>query len=184
MPNSKYNETLLTQEKIFSGKILNLTVDEIRLPNGGTSVREVVHHNGGASVVAINDKNEIAIVRQFRYAIGRETIEIPAGKIEPGEPPIETAKRELEEEAACIAGSIQPFGQIVPTCAYCTEIIYIFLAKDLQPAKQNLDEDEFVDVEWMPLDTAAQLVLDGTIQDSKTVSGILRAKLLKDRGEL
>lgn len=177
-------ETMLSREEIFNGAIIRVTKDIIRLPNGKTSAREVVHHGGGAAVVAVNDKDEVAMVRQFRYALGREMLEIPAGKIEPGEAPLTTAMRELEEEAACTAAHFAPLGQVVPTCGYCNEIIYLFYAKGLAPSRQNLDPDEFVTVEWMPLQEATALVLSGEIDDSKTAAALLKVKILRDKGEL
>lgn len=179
-----YTEKQLSSEKIFEGKVFDITKDEIQLVNGNTALREVVHHNGGASVVAINEKGEVALVRQFRYAAGREMVEIPAGKIEPGEDPKNTAIRELEEEAGVKAEKITDFGQVLPTCAYCTEIIYIYLATGLTPAKQNLDEDEFLDVFWLQLEEAVEMVMDGRIDDAKTVSGLLRAWKLRQSGEI
>ncbi|MDL2324109.1 NUDIX hydrolase [Ruminococcaceae bacterium OttesenSCG-928-A16] len=181
---TKHIETKLTSETIFEGRVVRLTVDTVTLENGNTSTREIVHHGGGAAVVALNKKGEVALVRQYRYALGKELIEIPAGKIEPGEPPRETALRELEEEAACVAGTLVDFGSVIPTCGYCTEVIYLYLATGLQPSVQKLDEDEFVDFFWMPLDEAASLVLNGTITDSKTAYGLLKAKMMKDTGQI
>lgn len=180
----RHFETQLDSKTIFEGRIVRLTVDTVELENGRTSTREVVHHGGGAAVVALNGSGEVALVRQFRYALGQELIEIPAGKIEPGEPPRQTALRELEEETGFIAANLQEFGSVIPTCGYCTEIIYLYLAIGLSASAQRLDEDEFVDVFWMPLDEAAQLALDGKITDSKTVAGLLRAKMMKDAGQI
>ena len=170
-------EETITSEELFKGRIISVRRDTVRLPNGHTSTREVVHHNGGAGIVALNDKGEVALVRQFRYAVGQVLYEIPAGKIEPGEPPIETARRELGEEAGLTADSLTEFGQIIPTCGYCDEIIYLFLATGLHETHQNLDEDEFVEPLWLPLAEAKQMVLNGEITDSKTVVGLLRACL-------
>lgn len=177
-------EKMISSETVFEGKIISVTVDTVELKNHATAKREVVHHHGGAGVVAINDKGEIVLVRQYRYALGKELIEIPAGKIEKGEDPKEAAYRELEEEAACRAGYFEAFDSIIPTCGYCDEIIYLFLAKDLTETKQNLDEDEFVDFFWIPLDEAFSMVMSGEITDSKTAVGILKAKALKDSGKL
>ena len=177
-------ENKLTSKEIYKGKVISLTLDEVELQNGNHAQREVVHHNGGACVVAINEKNEIALVQQYRYAIGKIFTEIPAGKIEPGEPPLLTATRELEEEAAVTAKKIIPFGTVIPTCAYCTETIYLHLATGLSPSKQNLDPDEFVDVFWLPLEEAVELVMSGEIDDSKSAVGILKAWNLHQKGIL
>lgn len=177
-------EKKISSQTIFEGKVITITVDTVELENHATAKREVVHHGGGAGVVAINEKGEIVLVRQYRYALGRELIEIPAGKIEKGEDPKDAAYRELEEEAACKAGSFEAFDSIIPTCGYCNEIIYLFLAKDLTETQQNLDEDEFVSYFWIPLEEAFQMVMSGQITDSKTVVGILKAKALKNSGKL
>lgn len=177
-------EEKISSETLFEGKVIRLTVDTVELENGNTSTREIVHHNGGAGIVALNEKGEVALVRQFRYAVGRELVEIPAGKVEPGENPLHTAQRELEEETGYKAAHFKEFGQALPTVGYCTETIYIYLAWGLTFTQQHLDADEFVDVFWLPLADAVRMVLDGQITDSKTVSGLLRAKLLQDEGKL
>lgn len=177
-------EKKISGDTVFEGKVFTVTVDKVALENGHTSLREVVHHSGGAAIVALNEKNEVALVRQFRYALGRELIEIPAGKIEPGEPPMETAIRELREEIGCATNSIRAFGSIIPTCGYCSETIYLFCATNLQFLGQRLDNDEFLDVFWLPLEEAAALALQGEITDGKTVAGLLRAKELLASGRL
>lgn len=180
----KHYEENVSSKAVFEGRVFTITVDEARLQNGKIATREVVHHNGGAAVVAIDANKNVALVRQFRYAIGRETLELPAGKIEPNEDPKLAAYRELGEEAGLEASHFTDFGKIVPTCAYDTEVIYLYLATGLRPVPTNLDEDEFVSVAWMPFEEAVGLVMDGTIVDAKTVSGLLRAKLLLDADAL
>jgi ADP-ribose pyrophosphatase len=177
-------EQTLSSKTLFTGRVFTVTADEARLENGRTARREVVHHTGGAAVVALNEKAEVALVRQFRYAVGRELVEIPAGKIEPGEPHAVTARRELGEEAGLTAGRFVPFGSILPTCAYCTERIYLYLATHLNRVPAHPDEDEFVTLFWLPLSQAVEWVMDGRIDDAKTVSGLLRAKALLDAGQL
>lgn len=179
-----HNEAKLSSETIFTGRVFTVTLDEARLENGRTARREVVHHNGGAAVVALSAKAEVALVRQYRYAVGQELIEIPAGKIEPGENPRDCAYRELGEEAGLTAAHFDDFGVILPTCAYCTEHIYIYLATGLGETAQHLDADEFVSVLWLPLDEAVEMVMDGRIIDAKTVSGLLRAKRMLDAGKI
>lgn len=175
-------EKRLSRETIFTGHVISVTVDAVELENGYTSTREVVHHHGGAGVAALNEAGEIYLVRQYRYALDRELIEIPAGKLEPGEDPFETAKRELGEEAGLVADEYRDLGFIIPTCGYCTEIIYLYAAKGLAPVRQHLDPDEFLSVFTMPLDEAVQRVLSGEITDSKTVAAILKVKALRDAG--
>lgn len=175
-------EKQLSSKTIFEGRVISVTLDSVELENGNTSTREVVHHHGGAGVAALNDKGEIYLVRQYRYALDRELIEIPAGKLEKGEDPFETAKRELGEEAGLAAAEYRDLGYVIPTCGYCSEIIYPYAAKGLSPVRQHLDPDEFLSVFTLPLDEAAGLVLSGEITDSKTVAAILKLKLLRDAG--
>ncbi len=175
-------EKQLASETVFEGKVIRVTVDTVELENNATSTREVVHHGGGAGVLAIDENQEIYLVKQFRYALGKELIEIPAGKLEPGEDPFETAKRELAEEAGIVANGYKDLGTVIPTCGYCNEIIYLYAAKDLSFTQQSPDEDEFVSVFKIPLDEAVQMVLNAQINDSKTVSAILQLKLLIDAG--
>lgn len=175
-------EKRLSRETIFTGHVISVTVDAVELENGNTSTREVVHHHGGAGVAALNEAGEIYLVRQYRYALNRELIEIPAGKLEPGEDPFEAAKRELGEEAGLAAAEYRDLGYIIPTCGYCSEIIYLYAAKDLSPVGQHLDPDEFLSVYTAPLDEAARQVLSGEITDSKTVAAILKLKALRDAG--
>lgn len=180
-----YKENKIDSELVFKGKVITVTKDTVKIENGNIATREVVHHNGGSSIVAINKNCEIALVKQYRYALDKVLIEIPAGKIEIGESPYSTALRELEEEAGLKANNLIEFGSVIPTCGYCTEIIYIYLATNLEDiGTQNLDEDEFVEPFWIPLKQAVDLVLSGEITDSKTVSGILRAYAGINSGEI
>lgn len=176
-------EKQLSSAEIFTGRVISVTLDTVELENGSTGIREVVHHHGGAGVAALNEQDEIYLVRQYRYALDRELIEIPAGKLEPEEDPFETAKRELGEEAGLRAAEYRDLGYIIPTCGYCSEIIYLYAAKDLSPVSQHLDADEFLSVFTMPLGEAVRLVLSGEITDSKTVAAILKLKALRDAGE-
>ncbi len=168
-------EETLTSEDIYKGKVFSVTRDTARLQNDNVVLREVVHHPGGAGVVALDEAGKVALVRQFRYAQQREMWEIPAGKLEKGEPPAHAARRELEEEVGCTADHWRDFGRLAPTPAYCTEVIYLYLATGLHKSRQNLDDDEFLTVEWVPLAEAVRMVMDGRIIDAKSVAGLLRA---------
>ena len=165
----------------YKGKVIDLALDTVRLENGRTATREVVIHHGGACVLAFNEKDEIALVRQFRYAAGRELLELPAGKLEAGENPLQAIEREIVEEIGYQALDMKPFGQIIPTCAYCTEIIYIHRAEQLLKAEQKLDADEFLDVLWLPFAKALEMVLAGEITDAKTCYAILKETALRGR---
>ena len=176
-------EKQIDSKLIYDGRVIKVTFDTVELENGNTSTREVVHHHGGAAVAALNDNGEIYLVKQFRYALGTELIEIPAGKLEKDENPFEAAKRELGEEAGLVAAQYKDLGYIIPTCGYDNELIYLYAAKGLSKVPQHLDADEFVSVFTMKLDDAVDKVMSGEITDSKTVSAILKLKLLKERGE-
>lgn len=176
-------ETKQSSETLFEGRVIRLTKDTVVLENGSVSTREVVHHNGGAAVIALNAQDEVYLVRQYRYAVQQELLEIPAGKLDKGENPFEAAKRELLEEAGITANQFYDLGAIIPTCGYCNEKIFLYAAKDITVKTQNLDPDEFVSVVVMPFEQAVAKVLCGEITDSKTVAAILKLKLLKEKNE-
>lgn len=167
-------EKTLSQKTIFNGRIINLRVDEIELPNGEKSTREVIEHNGGACIVALTDEDEVLLVKQYRYAYGKVVTEIPAGKIEKGEDPMDCASRELVEETGYSAKKIELLGEIYPSPGYCGEVIYIYKASELTKGNQHLDDDEFLDVIKIPLKEAYDMIVRGEICDSKTITGILR----------
>ena len=176
-----HTETMLESKEIFAGRVIRVTYDTVRLENGNTSTREVVHHHGGACILPVDEAGNVYLVRQFRYAIGEEIWELPAGKLEAGEDPFEAAKRELGEECGLTADHFENLGVVYPTVGYDSERIYIWAATGLHPAAQHLDEDEFLDVVKMPLEKALALVLDGTIRDSKTQVGLMKYALLRGK---
>lgn len=175
-------ETPVKQEILYTGRIIRLRRDEILLPDGKPATREVIEHPGGVGVVPLTERGEVLLVRQFRYPYGEETLEIPAGKRDPGEDPFETGKRELREETGATAATYRELGQLYPTPGYCGEIIYMYAAKDLSFGETDPDEDEFLQVVKMPLETAVEKVLSGEIKDSKTQAALLKCKILRDRG--
>ena len=176
-----HTETMLESKEIFAGRVIRVTYDTVRLENGNTSTREVVHHHGGACILPVDEAGNVYLVRQFRYAIGEEIWELPAGKLEAGEDPFEAAKRELGEECGLTADHFTDLGVVYPTVGYDSERIYIWAATGLHPAAQHLDEDESLDVVKMPLEKALALVLDGTIRDSKTQVGLMKYALLRGK---
>lgn len=178
--NMHLAEKTLEVEKIYDGKILELTREKALLENGETAYREVVHHSGGVCVAALTDKNEVLMVRQFRYPFKEVLLEVPAGKREKGEEPIECGIRELKEECGAQAEEFIPLGRLYPTVAYDTEIIYMFLARGLSFGEQDLDDDEFLEVERIPLDEACEMVMRDEIPDSKTQIALLKAKRFID----
>lgn len=174
-------ERTLQSREIFSGKILRLTLDTVELENGKEARREVVHHHGGAAVIPMTETGEVYLVRQYRYAMGQELLEIPAGKLEAGEDPLPAARRELLEECGLLADHMTDLQPIYPSVGYDSEVIHMYLATGLHPARQHLDEDEFLDVCRVPLDQAVAWIQQGEIRDGKTVAGLLKVKLLLEK---
>ena len=177
-------EKKLASEPLYQGKILALRRDTVELEDGRTALREIVEHHGGVAVVALDQADNLLFVRQFRYAVGEELLELPAGKLEKGEDPAACGRRELEEECGCVCDTFVPLAKMYPTCAYDTEIIHIFYAAGLHPAKQHLDEGEFLTVERIPWRQAVQMVLDGKIPDGKTQLGILKFRAMREAGRI
>lgn len=167
-------EKTIKENLIYDGKILKLFCDEVELENNKTSKREYVNHNGGASIVAVDDEDNIYLVEQFRYAYRENILEIPAGKLEKGEEAIECARRELFEEIGGTCESLELLSKIYPTPGYSNEPLYVYLAKGLKIGENHLDDGEFLNVVKMPFKKALELVMDNTIKDSKTVIGILK----------
>lgn len=168
-------EKTIASECVYKGKIFEVTKDKALLENGSEVQRDVVHHHGGVTVIPLTENEEILMVRQYRYPHHKVMLEIPAGKLEPGEKHYDCGKRELLEETGCTCKNYEYLGEIVPTPAYVTEIIHLYLASGLEYSEQNLDDDEFLDVEKVPLEKAVEMVLNGEITDSKTQIGVLRA---------
>lgn len=168
-------EKKISSQTVYEGPIFTITHDTVELENGDTSIRDVLHHNGGVCVIPITDDNEIYLVKQFRYPFSTVTREVPAGKLEKGEDHSECGKRELLEETGCTCTEYIYLGEMLPTPAYDSEITHMYLARGLSFDKQHLDPGEFLDVEKLPLTEAVQLVMDGKIRDGKTQIVILKA---------
>lgn len=176
-------ETTLSEESIFDGKIVRLRKLNVRLPGGKLATREVVRHVGGAAVLAINDKGEACMVRQYRAALGRVLLEIPAGKLDAvGANPLEAARRELSEETGLLAADWTKLAAIYPTVGYCDELISIYLARGLSQGDTHPDDDEVLDILWMPFSTLRQMARDGQIEDGKTLVAVLAAPHLLGEG--
>lgn len=166
----------LKRELKCEGAITKYYKDTVLLPNGNTAVWDFVGHNGAAAVVPVLEDGRLLMVTQYRNALDRFTLEIPAGGLNPGEPTIDAAARELKEETGYSYGSIEPLITIRTTVAFCNEKIDIYLARNLQKGQQHLDEDEFVNVKAYELAELETMIYDGTIQDSKTIAAILAYK--------
>lgn len=172
-------ESTLSTVRHFEGRILNLRVDTVQLPNGNTSTREVVEHKGGVCIAALTDERELLFVRQYRHPYGKILLELPAGKLDSKEENrLSAAIRELREETGATAKNIQFLGELYPSPGYCDEILTLYLATDLSFGDADPDEDEFLQVERIPLDKAVEMVLKGEIPDAKTQTLVLKVAAL------
>lgn len=170
----KYEEKTISTKTIFEGKIIKVRVDDVLLPNGETSKREIVEHPGAVAVLAVTDQNKIVLVEQYRKALEKSIIEIPAGKIEKNEDPMITAKRELEEETGYEAKEMNFLMSYYTSPGFADEIIYLYEAKGLRKLDnpEAGDEDEFVDVLEVSIEEALQLIKEQRIHDAKTIQAI------------
>ena len=166
--------TIEKRSTYFRGRVITVTVDDVILPNGHRTQLELVHHPGGAAVVAIDAQERVCLLRQYRHAAGGWLWELPAGKLEPDEPPLVTAQRELVEEAGVSARHWASLGQVFSSPGVFGEVLHLFLATGLEPAAAAPEPSEVFEVHWKPLDEAFAWAMDGTIQDGKTALGLLR----------
>lgn len=181
-PESYFRETTESSTLIFDGKVLHVYKDDIGLPNGGHSMREYCKHNGAVAVVPLTNEGEVVCVRQYRYALGRVTLEIPAGKFDyVGEDHREAALRELKEETGYTPARLTDIGSLATSPALLTEIIYLYLAEDMTPGETSPDEDEFLEIVHIPLEEAVDMILHGEIEDSKTQAAILKVWAMKQK---
>ncbi|HIU04934.1 MAG TPA: NUDIX hydrolase [Candidatus Coprousia avicola] len=179
--DAELHEEVIDSEIAWRGKIFDVERLQVRLPNGHTSVRDVVRHRGAAAVVALTTSGKIALVRQYRTSLGRVTVEIPAGKLDSGEDPLECAKRELKEETGFVAGRIAYLTTIATSCGFADELIHIYLATQLSFEGARPDDDEFLNVDLVPVGELVDAVLDGKIEDAKTVVGALACEVMSRR---
>ena len=170
----KFEEKTLRTEKIFEGRVISLQVDEVKLPDGKTGKREIIKHPGAVAVIAVTDEGKIIFVEQYRKAMERSLVEIPAGKLEKGEEPRLSAARELEEETGYEAAEMVPLISFYTSPGFADELVHVFVAKDLK-LKENaagLDEDEFVDLLELSLEEAKEYITNGRIKDAKTAYAV------------
>jgi 8-oxo-dGTP pyrophosphatase MutT (NUDIX family) len=160
----------------FAGRVIRVTTDEVVLPNGHRTVLEVVHHPGGAAAVAVDAAGHVCLLRQYRYVAGGWLWELPAGKLEPDEPPLATAQRELIEEAGVSAQHWQSLGTCLSSPGVFTERLHLFLAGGLTTTRPAQEHAEVIEVHWVPFREACRWAIDGTITDCKTALGLLRAR--------
>ena len=173
MPKHDLTETFISGGEVYPGGFFRVYRDVVRLPDGSQTVREFIRHPGAVGIVALFDDGRVLLERQYRYPLGREFIEIPAGKLEPGEPHLETAKRELLEETGYVAAEWTRLGVIHNAIGYSDEAIEIWLAKRLEQREQNLAHGEFLEAFALPFGEALAMTRDGRITDVKTIVGLL-----------
>lgn len=171
MKLKQLNEKTLSTNHIFEGKVISLQVDTVELPNGSTGTREVVKHPGAVAVVAIHN-GRLLLVDQYRQALGRCEMEIPAGKLEKGEDPQEAAKRELQEETGYSCRKITHLHSFYTSPGFADEIIHLYLAEDLTTGEMSLDEDEFIEVYEASFEEAQRFIVEGRISDAKTLLAV------------
>lgn len=182
MQNEKLIEKQRDSKCVFDGRVLHVYCDGVDLPNGHTSTREYIRHIGAVAVVPLTDEGEVICVRQFRYPFGRVILEIPAGKLDSyTEDFREAALRELREETGATCERLDFIGDLITTPALMDEVIHLYLARGLSFGETDFDEDEFLDVARIPLDTLVDMIMDGRIKDSKTQAAILKTKVILDR---
>jgi ADP-ribose pyrophosphatase len=173
-----FEEKTLSVENIYDGKVIKVRREKVELPDGKTSMRELIGHPGGVGVIAVDEDRQVFMVSQYRIAARSMMLEIPAGKLEYGENPLECGARELIEETGYKANEFTHLGEYYATPGYCEEKLNIYLARDLEFVGQNLDEGEFLNVKKYNLEELYQMVMDNKIYDAKTAIAILKAKAI------
>ena len=173
----KFEEKTLKSERIYDGAIINLRRDKVTV-SGGTSYREIIEHNGGAVIAALTHDKKLVMVRQYRKPAGKVMLEVPAGKIDPGEKPLEAAIRELKEETGYTAGNVKFLTSFYPSVGYSEEVLYLYLCTELTPGETCFDENEAIDIEVIELEKLFKMAMSGEIDDAKTAIAILMVKAL------
>jgi len=168
----------------FKGRVITVNIETVLLPNGHLAALEIVRHPGGAAIVALDQHNNICMLRQYRHAAGGWLWELPAGKLETGEPPLHTAQRELIEEAGVTASNWYDLGRMLPSPGVYAEVIYLFIARGLSPCVTAHEDHEVIEVHWLPFDEVWQRTVDGEYPDAKTAVAILRTHALLAAGRL
>lgn len=169
----KFGEATVEEKLFYEGKVIKLFLQKVKLINGKYSNREIIRHPGGVGILAFKDKDTVLMVEQYRKAIEKTTLELPAGKLEAGEKPENCGKRELEEETGYKAENFEYLGKIVTTPGFCDEYIHLYKAWDLFPGKIGGDDDEFINIHEIKINDVHQLIKNGTIIDAKTISAFM-----------
>lgn len=178
-------ETCVNSKELFDGVVAHLYIDEVELPNGEHSTREYLKHNGAVAVLPLDNDGNVYLVKQYRYPFGRILTEIPAGKLDtPDEDHFDAAMRELREETGLKSDKVTYLGEFIGSPALIGETIYIYLAQELSQGEQDLDSDEFLNVEKVPLDKLVEMIMDGKITDGKTVYAALKVDKMKNEKKI
>lgn len=167
------SEKTLSSQQIYDGRILKLRLDTVKLPSGRVTKREIVEHDDSIAIVAIDGDDNVLLVKQFRKAVEKEVLEIPAGGIEPEEEPVAAVKRELREETGFLPQRVERIGGFYTSPGYSSEFLHLFVASDLTPAKLQAEDTESIKVERVPISRILELIRTGTINDAKSVAGLL-----------
>ncbi len=167
------SEKTLSSQQIYDGRILKLRLDTVKLPSGRVTKREIVEHDDSIAIVAIDGDDNVLLVKQFRKAVEKEVLEIPAGGIEPGEEPVAAVKRELREETGFLPQRVERIGGFYASPGYSSEFLHLFVASDLTPEKLQAEDTESIKVERVPISRILELIRTGTINDAKSVAGLL-----------
>ena len=167
--------SLLSVNRVFSGRVIQVNVEKVQLPNGNVADLEIIHHPGGAAVVALDEQRRVCLLRQFRHAANGWIWELPAGKIDNREPPLQTAQRELEEEAGATATHWESLGEVVSSPGVFTEVVHLFLATGLSRVDSRTEAHEVLEVHWKPFDEVLRMAASGELRDGKSLAGIFRA---------
>jgi ADP-ribose pyrophosphatase len=175
-------ETTISTQRVYEGRAVKLRVDTIRKPSGKITTREVVEHADAVAVVVLDSKDRVILVRQYRKAVGKTLLEIPAGGVDPGEQPINTVRRELQEEIGYLPNKIDKLGGFYSAPGYCTEFLHLYVATYLIPSKLEADDTEDIQVIRVPLTKIPDLIASGDIADAKSVAGLLRVMRLGMKG--
>jgi len=167
--------------KLYEGRVIDLNLETVPLPDGRQVDLEIIRHPGGACALPVHDNGDVTLIRQFRHAVGGMVWEVPAGRIDDGEDPLLAARRELKEETGLVPDSLEKLGEFIPTPGFCSEIVHLYLARNLEICKQELEDDEYLEVVRLPFHEAMEKVKTGEITDGKTVVSLfLAASKMKD----
>jgi ADP-ribose pyrophosphatase len=167
-------ESTISSQQVYNGRAISVRVDTVELSDGRTTTREIVNHNDSVAVVVLDKKNNAVLVRQFRKAVEKKLLEIPAGGIDAGEQPVDCVRRELQEEIGMLPNKIEKLGGFYLGPGYCTEYLYLYLATDLEPSQLVAEDTNLIEVVKVPLSQVSHLIASGEIVDCKSIAGLLR----------